>query len=179
MEIMMTSSTSIITIWTVVTVVCIGLYQSMLGEVYSALSSIPAQCVRVMGLVWILGDVPHVPGTAQHTFQGRGLLWEAQLWLKGGSRLLTMSVQYFPPLSLDINFLLSIFQTSSSWAIAIILISIDCPRSGVTIMILLLLIIIVMVTQHITTGHIPTRWESVMMMKGGNMTRSNSHHTHR
>ena len=29
------------------------------------------------------------------------------------------------------------------------------------------------------TSHIPTRWESVIMMKGGNMTQSNSHHTHR
>ena len=28
------------------------------------------------------------------------------------------------------------------------------------------------------TQHIPTRWESDIMIKGGNMTQSNSHHTH-
>ena len=36
----------------------------------------------------------------------------------------------------------------------------------------------IMVTQHIPTSQIPTRWESDIMMKGGNMTQSNSHHTH-
>ena len=36
-----------------------------------------------------------------------------------------------------------------------------------------------MVTQLIPTSHIPTRWEYVIMMKGGNMTQSHSHHTHR
>ena len=39
-------------------------------------------------------------------------------------------------------------------------------------------IMVNMVTQHIPTSHIPIRWESVIMMKGGNMTQSNSHHTH-
>ena len=34
-----------------------------------------------------------------------------------------------------------------------------------------------MAYQLITTSHIPTRWESVIMMKGGNMTQSHSHHT--
>ena len=28
------------------------------------------------------------------------------------------------------------------------------------------------------TQHIPTRWESDIMVDGGNMTQSNSHHTH-
>ena len=42
-----------------------------------------------------------------------------------------------------------------------------------------LLWIFIMVTQQITTSHIPTWWESVIMMKGGNMTQSDSHHTHR
>ena len=40
-------------------------------------------------------------------------------------------------------------------------------------------IAIIMVTQHIPTSHIPTRWEYDIMMKGGNMTQSHSHHTHR
>ena len=40
-------------------------------------------------------------------------------------------------------------------------------------------IINVMVTQHIPTSHIPTRWEYVIMLRGGNMTQSHSHHTHR
>ena len=30
--------------------------------------------------------------------------------------------------------------------------------------------------QHIPTSHIPTWWEYVIMMKGGNMTQSHSHH---
>ena len=47
------------------------------------------------------------------------------------------------------------------------------------IIIIIIVVVMMMVTQQITTGHIPTRWESVMMMKGGNMTQSNSHHTHR
>ena len=44
--------------------------------------------------------------------------------------------------------------------------------------IIIIIIIIIMVTQHIPTSQIPTRWESDIMMKGGNMTQSNSHHTH-
>ena len=39
-------------------------------------------------------------------------------------------------------------------------------------------IMVDMVTQHIPTSHIPIRWESVIMMKGGNMTQSFSYHTH-
>ena len=35
---------------------------------------------------------------------------------------------------------------------------------------------IIMAYQHIPTSHIPTRWEFVNMMKGGNMTQSHSHH---
>ena len=33
--------------------------------------------------------------------------------------------------------------------------------------------------QALHISHIPTWWEYVIMMKGGNMTQSNSHHTHR
>ena len=40
-------------------------------------------------------------------------------------------------------------------------------------------IMMMMVNQHIPTSQIPTRWESDIMMKGGNMTQSNSHHKHR
>ena len=36
---------------------------------------------------------------------------------------------------------------------------------------------IMTVTQYIPTGHIPTRGESVIMMKCGNMTQSNSRQT--
>ena len=46
-------------------------------------------------------------------------------------------------------------------------------RAGVII-----IIVIIMAYQHIPTSHIPTWWEYVIMMKGGNMTQSNSHHTH-
>ena len=35
-----------------------------------------------------------------------------------------------------------------------------------------------MVTQHIPNSQIPTRWESDIMILGGNMTQSNSHYTH-
>ena len=38
---------------------------------------------------------------------------------------------------------------------------------------IIITMMIIMVTQHI-----PTRWESDIMMKGGNMTQSNSHHTY-
>ena len=49
----------------------------------------------------------------------------------------------------------------------------------VTIIIIInAIVIVIMVTQLIPTSHIPTRWEYVIMMKGGNMTQSNSHHTH-
>ena len=48
----------------------------------------------------------------------------------------------------------------------------------ILIVIIIIVIIIIMVTQHIPTSQIPTRWESDIMMKGGNMTQSNSHHTH-
>ena len=34
---------------------------------------------------------------------------------------------------------------------------------------------ITMAYQHIPTSHIPTWWECVTMMKGGNMTQSHSH----
>ena len=40
------------------------------------------------------------------------------------------------------------------------------------VVLMLMLMMMVMVTQHI-----PTRWESDIMMKGGNMTLSNFHHT--
>ena len=33
-----------------------------------------------------------------------------------------------------------------------------------------------MVTQQIPTSHIPTRWEYDIMIRGGNMTQSHSHH---
>ena len=42
---------------------------------------------------------------------------------------------------------------------------------------LMMMMMLMMVTQHIPTSQIPTRWESDIMMKGGNMTQSNSHHT--
>ena len=42
---------------------------------------------------------------------------------------------------------------------------------------LIITTIIIMVTQHIPTSQIPTRWESDIMIKGGNLTQSNSHHT--
>ena len=42
--------------------------------------------------------------------------------------------------------------------------------------IIIIIIIIIMVTQHIPTSQIPTRWESDIMIKGGNMPQSNSHH---
>ena len=42
----------------------------------------------------------------------------------------------------------------------------------------MMMTMIMMVTQLIPTSHIPTRWEYVIMMKGGNMTQSNSHYTH-
>ena len=35
-----------------------------------------------------------------------------------------------------------------------------------------------MVTQHIATSQIPTRWKCDIMIKGENMTQSNPHHTH-
>ena len=35
---------------------------------------------------------------------------------------------------------------------------------------------IMMVTQHIPTRHIPTRWEYDIMNRGGNVTLSYSHH---
>ena len=34
----------------------------------------------------------------------------------------------------------------------------------------MMMMIIIMAYQHIPTSHIPTRWEYVIMMKGGNMT---------
>ena len=40
------------------------------------------------------------------------------------------------------------------------------------------IIMMMMVTQHNPTNHNPTRWESVIMMNGGNMTQSISHHTY-
>ena len=40
------------------------------------------------------------------------------------------------------------------------------------------MVMMMLVTQYAPTSHIPTRWESVMMMRYGNMTQSNSHHTH-
>ena len=44
---------------------------------------------------------------------------------------------------------------------------------------IIIISVIIMAYQQITTSHIPTRWESVIMMKGGNMTQSDSHHTNR
>ena len=46
------------------------------------------------------------------------------------------------------------------------------------IMMIIMITLVKKVTQHIPTSQIPTRWESDIMMKGGNMTQSNSHHTH-
>ena len=46
-------------------------------------------------------------------------------------------------------------------------------------MIMMMMIMMMMAYQQITTSHIPTRWEYVILMKGGNMTQSDSHHTHR
>ena len=43
---------------------------------------------------------------------------------------------------------------------------------------MMVVVMMMMVTQHVPTSHIPTRWESVLMMKGGNMTQSISHHIH-
>ena len=36
--------------------------------------------------------------------------------------------------------------------------------------------LLTMVTQHIPTRHIPTRWEYDIMNRGGNVTLSYSHH---
>ena len=44
-------------------------------------------------------------------------------------------------------------------------------------MMMIFMMMMMMVTQHIPTSQIPTRWESDIMMKGGNVTQSNSHHT--
>ena len=42
----------------------------------------------------------------------------------------------------------------------------------------MIMTLMVAVTQRIPTSHIPTKWESVLMMKGGNMEQSISHHTY-
>ena len=46
----------------------------------------------------------------------------------------------------------------------------------VIIMMIILKVMMKMDYQHIPTSHITTRWEYVIMMKGGNMTQSHSHH---
>ena len=53
----------------------------------------------------------------------------------------------------------------------------------VIMMVMMTMVVMVMVMmmtvvayQHITTHHIPTRWESVMMIKGGNVSPSYSYH---
>ena len=44
------------------------------------------------------------------------------------------------------------------------------------IMIIMMVMMMMMVTQQIPTRHIPTRWEYVIMNRGGNVTLSYSHH---
>ena len=44
------------------------------------------------------------------------------------------------------------------------------------IIIVVIVIVVIMAYQHIPTSNIPTRWEYVILMKGGNMTQSHSHH---
>ena len=51
-------------------------------------------------------------------------------------------------------------------------------RMMLMMVVMMMTMMMMMVTQHIPTSQIPTRWESDIMMKGGNMTQSNSHHTH-
>ena len=46
----------------------------------------------------------------------------------------------------------------------------------VMMMMLMMMMMMVMAYRHIPTSHIPTWWEYVIMMKGGNMTQSYSHH---
>ena len=46
------------------------------------------------------------------------------------------------------------------------------------LMIMMMMMMMMMVTQYIPTSQIPTRWESDIIMKGGNMTESDSHQAH-
>ena len=45
------------------------------------------------------------------------------------------------------------------------------------VVMMLMVMLVVMANQHIPTSQNPTRWESDIMMKGWNVTQSNSHST--
>ena len=49
-------------------------------------------------------------------------------------------------------------------------------RILVIMMMVMMMMMMMTAYQHIPTSHIPTWWEYVIMMKGGNMTQSHSHH---
>ena len=64
--------------------------------------------------------------------------------------------------------------------IAIVIMIIICATFVIWMVILMnmMMTMMTMVTQHIPTSHNPTKWESVIMMKGGNLTQSISHPTY-
>ena len=49
----------------------------------------------------------------------------------------------------------------------------------VSVTMMAMMVMTMTVTQPIPTSFIPTRWESVIMIKGGNMTQSISHHIYK